>query len=204
MSRRLTCSRAARLAALAVAIAALHFLLAEFVPVHPRRPRRGVHLGLASPAPPAQPSSEPTVPAVFVMADSRPIGTSLASASYLTLAAVLNYAYAKQQRYEFRFFRLPPRDGSQCTHPTLKEDRGASWCKLLAAWRVASTTTASRVVLLDSDCAIVAQGTRLEDWLARNATDLRHHGPPPLDADLVLLSDHYADVPCDTWCELDV
>lgn len=180
-------------------VAVFRFLLGDDYDEQPDTPASTG--SLSNPTNTPSPSAPPQT-AVFVMADSRSVGTSLATASYLTLSAVLNYAYAKKQGYEFKFVRLPSRDRSQCAHPTLNENRGAQWCKLLAAWRIASATSASRVVLLDSDCAIVAHSVRLEDWLARNATELPHHGPPPLDSDFVLLSDHYADVPCNTWCEL--
>ena len=186
----------ARLLATAAAAIALFTLLRD-----PARPRRSLLQGqgrvalgaelLASTT--ASRSPEPPRPdAVFVMADNRALDNNYKDASLLTLSAVLNYVYTKRHGYGFELYRLPPHDRAQCEHTVLHEERGASWCKLLAAWRVASSTRARRVVLLDSDCAVVGQGTRLEDWLAGNLTRMGHHGPPPIDADLVLLSDHCA------------
>jgi hypothetical protein len=154
-------------------------------------------------AAPSSASSSPGPSALFIMSDSREIGRSFKDASFLTLSVVLNYIYAKRHGYELRFYTMPPRDGAPCAHPTLKEERGASWCKLLAVWHAIASAPVStaRVVFLDSDCAILGQHVRLENWLAANMSLIKRHGPAPLDSDLVLLSDYYADTSCDTWCK---
>ena len=121
--RRLIIAWLARLIAVTVAVATLYFLLDDA----PRRPRRISDKTVPLPSNP-EASQLPT--ASFVMADSRSIGHSLADASFLTLAVALNFVYAKRYGYDFAFYRLPPRARSQCEHPTLKQKRGASWCKL--------------------------------------------------------------------------
>lgn len=86
------------------------------------------------------------------MADTHPLVPDI-DAPYSSLAAVINWRYARRHGYDFTYYVLnasyAPEPGVEtvedravaCRHPITGARRAPSWCKLLAAWREASRPT---------------------------------------------------------------
>jgi hypothetical protein len=120
-------------------------------------------------------------------------GTHLDAASDHTLAAAINFLYARRHGYGFIYFHsvldaataaargvnlsyIPPSDTSwpkwlpNAFHARLRAFRAPSWSKLLASWLVARTPAASghRLALyLDSDAVICDHDAGLASTLGR-------------------------------------
>ena len=108
------------------------------------------------------------------MADTHPLVSDHEYAPYSSLAAVINWHYARRHGYDFTYYLLNASYASApgvgpaaeeravaCRHPITGAQRAPSWCKLLAAWREASRSSpqqrgADRALglFLDSDCIV--------------------------------------------------
>jgi len=122
---------------------------------------------------PAQPATT-----VVLMSDSRePAGVG----GYFSLAVRLNRLYARRHGYAFHVEHTPclRRDGGGrgeeavdkvcacCAHETMGP-RSASWCKLTSIMAAMTRfPAAERILFLDSDAFVWAQGTRVEAIFAR-------------------------------------
>jgi hypothetical protein len=133
---------------------------------------------------------------LLVMVDNRPLQRTLQSANLLSLAAASNYLYAKRHGYGFISYRLTD---MYCLHPLLEIARYDGWCKLPALWQAVTDNHPGYqfIVYLDSDCVIIEQERRFEDFVEA-LSDLRRFGKSPYVADMTLLSDYFADPICRT------
>ena len=111
---------------------------------------------------------------VLVMSDSRPLAAA-AAGGYLSLAYLLNRAYARRHGYHLHFVQtacVDPADDIKscacCAHATMGP-RSSPWCKLVSVNRTMHAfPSAQRVVYLDSDAFVWAQGVKLETMVFKH------------------------------------
>lgn len=103
------------------------------------------------------------------MSDNRPLQMDLATASYNSLAAAINYEYCKRHSYDFIYYR-PYLDNKDhitlynCIDPNTKSVRHASWSKLLST-QEALKLEYDYVVYTDSDCIFKDLDHKVEDFI---------------------------------------
>ncbi len=103
------------------------------------------------------------------MSDNRTVSTDFHSADYNSLAAAINYEYAKKHGYTFIYFRpyLHNKNALElhnCLNPKTNRPRHASWSKLLST-HLALQWAYDYVVYIDSDCIFHNHSIRLEDYI---------------------------------------
>ena len=139
---------------------------------------------------------------LIVQVDSRQLDVEdPIKASYVTIAAVLNYNYAKKHGYDFVYVhpsidvkdieekfnvKEPPSESlkdqnvkTSAFHPTFKRFRGASWNKIPTIWHILTTKGLDYdlVFYVDSDLAVASanSGKSIVDMYMkwRNSKDVR-------------------------------
>jgi hypothetical protein len=61
-------------------------------------------LGSMSPSPTPSSSPSPFLPGLVIMSDNRPLVSDLSTANYVSLAAAVNFLYARRYNYDFEYF----------------------------------------------------------------------------------------------------
>jgi Protein of unknown function, DUF273 len=103
------------------------------------------------------------------MSDNRPLQADMATASYNSLVAAINYEYCKRHSYDFIYYR-PYLDNREqinlynCIDPNTKSVRHASWAKILSTYE-ALKLDYDYVVYTDSDCIFKDLDHKIEDFI---------------------------------------
>jgi hypothetical protein len=103
------------------------------------------------------------------MSDNRPLERCVESADYNSLVAAINQEYCNKHNYDFIYFRpylnrVDNYSVYNCLDPLSKEERHASWAKLLTMSR-ALEMGYEHVVYIDSDCIFKTFEQSLEDYV---------------------------------------
>ena len=135
--------------------------------------------------------TNPLTPKLLVfMSDNRLLDAAIETAEYHSLAAVINAEYCKRHKYDFVYYR-PYLDRERpslynCLDPATKEERHASWSKLLTATR-AFNAAYDYIVYIDSDCIFKTFRKSLEELIG-----------PHADKDMIFLNNKpwHIEKPC--------
>lgn len=111
---------------------------------------------------------------LIFMADNRDITLDFYSAQYNSLAAAINYNYAKKFAYDFIYYRTYYRDQNSynlynCLDKNNNTLRHAAWSKILCALHSAKQNY-DYIVYIDSDCIFRNLDISIEEFIATNTT----------------------------------